>query len=231
MKHRRTKQIWYVYVNKFGDADYVGHIYMRHGSTVDDLIIATSHEYSKRTNSASFKAFADHESWQCNYALPRTFRVEGLKTNLRHAVQIADVSDRDEHRFSEELFLNAVEEHLGNVAERLAALYKYPHNPHGKYTIADVLKVHDDDSRENWDYVRYSSDDYVFEDDDECPVAKRKGDPIARVSLPENFDRVGWNHIIKMNTIVETRSVPLNRDSAINDLKRLSRLGSQNLGL
>jgi len=159
MKHRRAEQIWYVYVNQFGDADDVGHIYMRSGSTVDDLIIATSHEYSMCTNPAPFKAFADQESWQCNYALPPTFRVEDLKTNLHHALQLADVSDRDEHEFSEELFLNAVEETLGDVAERLAELYTYPHNPRGQYAIADVLKVRDDHSRENWDYVRYSRDD------------------------------------------------------------------------
>ena len=59
----------------------------------------------------------------------------------------------------------------------------------------------------------------------------QKGDPIARVSIAEVFDRDEWNHIEKMNTILETRNVRLDRDCAINDLKRLNRLGSRGLGL
>jgi len=112
-----------------------------------------------------------------------------------------------------------------DITDRLARIDQYAHNPDTAHRIADLLKTKDDNARENWDYVRYTEDQFV--EDRRYDV--RNGDPIANVSLPDNYDSTKWNHIETMNTMVKTGQVPPDHDSAMYDLKQLNRIASKYL--
>jgi hypothetical protein len=229
MNQPQTVHVWYRFVEKTGRTTFMGDIYMPKGSTIDDLKIGVSkQEYPKMPKFASMNVFADSVSWTCHHHIPPAFLVENLKNNFDHPLILTDANDNTEVGFSEKVYLEEVEDTLCLIANRLARIYEYPHNPKTGHTIADLIKVKDDYAREKWDYIRYTEDKYV-EYVYEPPFFVRKGDPIASEALPEIYDGTKWNHIEEMYTRVNTRNIPQSYDSAIDDLKELNRIASHSL--
>jgi hypothetical protein len=223
MNQPQNVRVRFRYVSETRRTTFAGHVHMPTGSTLGDLNIAISQKYPDSSKLSSFNAFADWESLKCNYHLSPDILVENLNDTCHSLLILKDVNDRTEVGFSEKLYLEEVEDILCDIAKRLAKIYQYPHNPQTAHRITDLLKAKDDNARENWDYVRYTEDQFV----EDRGYDVRKGDPIANVSLPDIYDRAKWNHIEKMNTLVKTGQVPPDRDSAMYDLKQLNRIASE----